>query len=50
MVRGQYPRIPAHYGQDLADVIAALLQEGPKIFAGVDLGSWTGEPYGGKYH
>lgn len=30
VVRGQYPRIPAHYGQDLADVIAALLQVHPR--------------------
>lgn len=30
VVRGQYPRIPAHYSQDLADVIAALLQVHPR--------------------
>jgi len=30
VVRGQYPRIPAHYGPDLAEVIAALLQVHPR--------------------
>merc|ERR1711879_574126 len=30
VVRGQYPRIPAHYSQDLSDVIASLLQVHPR--------------------
>lgn len=30
VVRGQYPRIPAHYSQDLSDVIAGLLQVHPR--------------------
>eukprot|EP00930_Biecheleria_cincta_P058714 TRINITY_DN44513_c0_g1_i1.p1 TRINITY_DN44513_c0_g1~~TRINITY_DN44513_c0_g1_i1.p1 ORF type:complete len:527 (-),score=94.07 TRINITY_DN44513_c0_g1_i1:59-1639(-) len=36
VVRGQYPRIPAHYSQDLADVIAALLQVHPRNRPSVD--------------
>mmetsp|Transcript_89214 Transcript_89214/g.158155 ORF Transcript_89214/g.158155 Transcript_89214/m.158155 type:complete len:513 (+) Transcript_89214:66-1604(+) len=36
VVRGQYPRIPAHYSQDLADVIAALLQVHPRNRPAVD--------------
>jgi len=36
VVRGQYPRIPAHYSQDLADVIAALLQVHPRHRPSID--------------
>lgn len=36
VVRGQYPRIPAHYSQDLGDVIAALLQVHPRNRPSVD--------------
>eukprot|EP00931_Biecheleriopsis_adriatica_P060419 TRINITY_DN36288_c0_g1_i1.p1 TRINITY_DN36288_c0_g1~~TRINITY_DN36288_c0_g1_i1.p1 ORF type:complete len:511 (-),score=84.84 TRINITY_DN36288_c0_g1_i1:168-1700(-) len=36
VVRGQYPRIPTHYSQDLADVIAALLQVHPRNRPAVD--------------
>lgn len=36
VVRGLYPRIPPHYSQDLADVIAALLQVHPRHRPSVD--------------
>lgn len=36
VLRGQYPRIPAIYSQDLADVIASLLQVNPRHRPSVD--------------
>lgn len=36
VLRGQYPRIPTHYGQDLAEVIALLLQVNPRHRPSVD--------------
>lgn len=36
VIRGQYPRIPSHYSQDLAEVIQALLQVHPRHRPTVD--------------
>lgn len=36
VLRGQYPRIPPHYSQDLAEVIAVLLQVNPRHRPSVD--------------
>lgn len=36
VIRGQYPRIPSHYSQDLAEVIANLLQVHPRHRPSVD--------------
>eukprot|EP00429_Kryptoperidinium_foliaceum_P018193 CAMPEP_0176044202 /NCGR_PEP_ID=MMETSP0120_2-20121206/21938_1 /TAXON_ID=160619 /ORGANISM="Kryptoperidinium foliaceum, Strain CCMP 1326" /LENGTH=626 /DNA_ID=CAMNT_0017377609 /DNA_START=65 /DNA_END=1945 /DNA_ORIENTATION=- len=36
VVRGQYPRISAHYSQDLSDIISALLQVHPRNRPSVD--------------
>lgn len=36
VLRGQYPRIPAHYSPDLSEVIAALLQVNPRHRPSVD--------------
>eukprot|EP00747_Dinoflagellata_sp_TGD_P035729 gnl/TRDRNA2_/TRDRNA2_138038_c1_seq1.p1 gnl/TRDRNA2_/TRDRNA2_138038_c1~~gnl/TRDRNA2_/TRDRNA2_138038_c1_seq1.p1 ORF type:complete len:462 (+),score=75.61 gnl/TRDRNA2_/TRDRNA2_138038_c1_seq1:194-1387(+) len=36
VLRGQYPRIPPHYSQDLSEVIACLLQVNPRHRPSID--------------
>eukprot|EP00747_Dinoflagellata_sp_TGD_P188820 gnl/TRDRNA2_/TRDRNA2_48347_c0_seq1.p1 gnl/TRDRNA2_/TRDRNA2_48347_c0~~gnl/TRDRNA2_/TRDRNA2_48347_c0_seq1.p1 ORF type:complete len:576 (+),score=105.58 gnl/TRDRNA2_/TRDRNA2_48347_c0_seq1:106-1833(+) len=36
VLRGQYPRIPAHYSQDLGEVVGCLLQVNPRHRPSVD--------------